>query len=79
MGKQNEFLARHFGEEYPKDLSVEDIIGDNVSGLLVAFGHEMFECEHCGRLHIQPILGDGELVSYKPETKTRGVLKPWKQ
>jgi hypothetical protein len=78
-GKQKEFLARHLGEKYPLDLKVADIIGDMVGGLLTSFGHEMFECEQCGRLLIQPKLGENKFVSYLPETVTRGVLKPREQ
>jgi hypothetical protein len=77
-GKQGEFLARHLGDRYPQDLTVADIIGDMVGGLLASFGHEMFECEQCGRLWLQPTLGKDKFVSYLPETGIRGVLRPWK-
>jgi hypothetical protein len=78
-GRQDEFITSHFGENYPKDLSVEDVVSDNVAGLLAAMGHLMYECENCGRLYLQPFLRKNQYVSYVPEGEVRGVLRPWKQ
>lgn len=71
-GRQAEFLTHTLGETYPTALNGARVIGDDVAGLWAVFGHRMYECEQCGRLLIQPILGRNQLISYLPETETRG-------
>ena len=69
------FLNTEFGEEYPKDLSLEDIIADKLNGMLLAFGHTMYECNRCGRLWIRPDVVENKYVTYFPETSQRGILR----
>ncbi len=78
QGARNAFLATYFGEKYPQDLTVSDIVSDALTGIRVAFGHTIYECENCGRLWLQRIPGKNSYVPYMPETETRGVLKSQK-
>ncbi len=82
-GKQNEFIEEKFGEGYPKDLTLEDIINDSLAGMRAVFGHNLYECEHCGRIWIEPASLKGKnrkrLVSYLPENAERGVLSSKKE
>jgi hypothetical protein len=74
-GRQREFITSIFGKEYPQEgLDVSDLINDRLAGMLAVFGHFMYECEHCGRLWIQPDTFENKYVTYLPEGETRGVL-----
>jgi hypothetical protein len=77
-GRQGEFLTRHFGEGYPQNLTLEEIVGDGMS-VLFAAERLMYECENCGRLYLEPVPRARQLVRYLPESEVRGVLRPRKQ
>ena len=74
-GRQKEYITQRFGEEYPLDLQLEDIISDSLGSLRAVFGHRMYECEQCGRLWLQPIASKNHSISYLPETVERGILR----
>ncbi len=74
-GEQERFIIKRFGEQYPRDLDLSDVISDALTAVRVGFGHTMYECEQCGRLWIQPNPEKDRYVSYLPETETRGVLR----
>ncbi len=74
-GRQEEFIADHFGEGYPTNWDISEIIDLMLGGMRAVFGHTMYECEQCGRLWIQPDPEKDHYVCYLPETETRGVLR----
>ena len=74
-GRQIEFVKQHFGEGYPSDLDITDIISDDLAGLRAVFGHTMYECETCGRLWINNIIGNNDYYPYVPEGEARGILR----
>ena len=73
-GQQDEFLATHFGETYPKELDTKSILNDLLLGVNSA-ARVIYECENCGRIFFEKHPEEAELVSYVPEGESRGVLQ----
>ena len=75
-GKQYEFLRIHFGEDYPKGLTTEDIISDLLTRRDRS-ARSIYECEICGRVFIQKHSEIDKNVygAYIPEGNIHGVLQ----
>jgi len=73
--REDQFADGRFTEKHSSRLALSDEINDFLAGLRMIFAHDMYECEQCGRLWIQPDPARNELVPYLPETNQRGILK----
>ncbi|HET8841453.1 MAG TPA: hypothetical protein VFN35_08295 [Ktedonobacteraceae bacterium] len=74
-GKQQEFLASHFAEDYPQDLPLQSIINDLLTREINLSMRVIYECEKCGRIFVEHHPAEARLAIYAPEGETRGVLQ----
>jgi hypothetical protein len=72
-GMQEQFLTRFFGEPYPKDLNVAEVVSDIFDKITGGTESPLYECEQCGRLWLDSNRSE-TLLTYQPEQETRGVL-----
>ncbi len=63
-GRRDEWIAQHFREVYPRDLSHEAVISDYLSGMSTWL-RRMYQCEKCGTIFIEKELG-GSFVRFRP-------------
>ena len=74
-GKQKEFLGSYFGEGYPQELALQNIIDDLLAKEIDLSTRFIYECENCGRIFFEKHPEEAKLVSYVPEGESRGVLQ----
>lgn len=67
-GKRDEWIDRNFLPAYPRDVSVESLISDYLSGFDERFVLQVFECENCGRLWVQEQPQADSYFSYSPDS-----------
>ena len=75
-GDRESWLRRHFREGYLRDQSNGSVFSNFVSGLLREFFDDGYECEACGRLHVQRPGTDNDFAVFVPEGgKVERVLR----
>jgi hypothetical protein len=62
--RRDEWIAQHFLEAYPRDLSHEAVISDYLSGMSTRL-RRMYQCEKCGTIFIEKEPG-GVFVRFRP-------------
>ena len=61
-------LERSFGDDYAAvGLNHGQVLGDHISSKLLELWRDAYECESCGRLHVETS-EDNQFVSYAPDT-----------
>ena len=74
-GQTNAWLLRRFTRSYVDlKLSDADVLNDHICAKFLEFKRDMYECDHCGRIHVETHK-DNLFVSYAPDNqKTNSVL-----
>lgn len=76
-GQQDEFIFGDFPRTmYPAEHVVASHLSDVITARWITLDHDLYECEHCGRLWVQVNPDANQFVSYVPESDMRGVLRP---
>jgi hypothetical protein len=74
-GKEEDVVGMSLSELYGSGSELKGFISQTIGAFEAVFSHEMFECEKCGRLWVQPDERTNEFLPYLPEEETRGILQ----
>src|SRR5262245_46254403 len=66
-GRRDDWLDRHFGPKWPRELPDADHLDEFVHDQLMLRTRLVYECWRCGRLLVQARRGDFHLVVYSPD------------
>jgi hypothetical protein len=72
QGQRSAFLEEHFGPGYPKDLDNETVIFDLILSARQTL--DLYQCDVCGRLHLDDRRNPNAILSFAPEHEMRDVL-----
>jgi hypothetical protein len=72
-GEQEQYLKEQ--GLFPHTSTVKDILYHSFSHPTFEFGRSMYECEECGRIWMRARPDKNMLVSYLPESDSRGILR----
>jgi hypothetical protein len=75
-GNLQDFFDKTHGKEAVQgSFCLEDSIAMMFGGLTALFGHNMYECEQCGRIWLQVHRDMNRFIPFLPESNIRGILK----
>lgn len=57
---------KYFGEIYPSDSLVSEMIHDILYSAFLDLSLATLECDNCGRIHIQKEIGENQYLSFMP-------------
>ena len=63
------WLDDYFGEDYPKDIQIEEVFSDISSSVENKYFLHLIECDSCGRLLVQKEIGSSDYYFYEPDNK----------
>ncbi len=72
QGQRAAFLKERFTPDYPKDLDNESVIFDLMLSAQQTL--DLYQCDVCGRLHLDDRRNPRAILSFVPEHEIRDVL-----
>lgn len=71
-GEQEQYLKEQ--AIFLREPTLKNLLYHHFSPPTFEFGRTMYECDECGRMWMKTHWDRGELVSYHPESASRGIL-----
>ncbi len=69
-GKTNEWMMKHFNDQYPSGLSLGSMLHDVLHSSYLDLTLSVMECESCGRLWVQRSVGENYYREYTSTLQT---------